>query len=299
MLSAELRRDAVRAEEGDVGAESLDRAHGVGADGGGGETAHAPADEGERGVRDAPASAWARVSACVTTSICAADALRGGRELGGDGRGGRAGVEEDRAAEAVADALERAPGDGRLRGAVRCEPLGERRLGGALAVGRDRSAVDAAQGAVRSRWSRSRRTVSVVTSKRPASSTTLTRPSSSSSRSMSSWRSVAYTSIPSLDSHTLQHIPTYNKHPIRRFDRSCRRRASVQSRGARQARRGGRDRRAARAGCSCSARRRRDPGCRDPAAREGRRGLGLRGVAARATSSPCGSPAARSRRRSC
>ena len=290
---AEAGRDAVRADEGDIGPQALDGAHGVGADRGGGERADAAADDGERGAR--------HLGQRVRQGQRVGDDLdrrcrEAGGELSGHGRGGGAGVEEDRAAECLGDRVERAAADGGLRRAVSLERCGS---DGSVVLARSRGTAPPwtrRRLPCASSWSRSRRTVSVVTSKRCASSTTLTRPSPARSCSISSCRSVAYMWDPFEDSHTLQHKPTQNK---TRFGGSIRParcgRRPIASIHARQARSRARDRRGARARAGDRAGGRR---FRMPRPCRSRMPLtaGTARSGASASTGRCGSPVARSPR---
>ncbi len=94
----EACRDAVGAEERDIGAKSLDRAHGVGPDGGRGRRAHAAADDGERGIRR-PGERVSERHRVRDDLGLAAGRGQAVRELSRDRLCGRAGVEVDGAAE--------------------------------------------------------------------------------------------------------------------------------------------------------------------------------------------------------
>ena len=114
---AEGCRDAVRAEERDVGAQVLDRTHGVGTDGGRRGRAHTPSDDGEVGIRRSgqSVSQGHRVGDDLDSAARAAEALR---QLRRDGLRRCAGVEVHRSAEPLVDELERAMSDRGLRRAA-------------------------------------------------------------------------------------------------------------------------------------------------------------------------------------
>ena len=95
----------------------------------------------------APASVCARVMAWVTTSTWPPVTTRRSASCAATACGRGAGVEVQRAAEPVADDLERAAGDRGLRLAAPVRALGEGGLGDAVAIAGDRAAVHAAQGA--------------------------------------------------------------------------------------------------------------------------------------------------------
>ena len=178
----------------------------------------------------------------------------------------------------VADGLERTAADGRLGCALTLQALRDRGLGRALAVGRHCAAVHAPQasGGLEVVQIPAHGLGGDVEAAREVDDAHAPVVDDQALDELPALRCV-HRRDPSLDSHTLQHIPTHNKTLIRRSIFACRHRY----------RRNVPDKPAAEVVIDealvrrllVSQATRRAAGCRDPAAREDRRGLGLRGLA--------------------